>query len=133
MSNIQKGELAFTAGGTSYTLHFSVNALCVLEGATRMNASAIAAMLSDPAQVGMTTIRTLFRCGLSDRHPELGDIEVGRIMTEIGTTEAMRLVGEAFGLAFPAAEDGEEDAGPPRAPTAGTAATAPARGTGSIN
>ena len=128
MSNRQKGELPFTVDGKSYTLHFSVNALCALESATGLKVMAISEAMSDPAQISMITMRSLFRSGLSDHHPELSDIDAGKIMTALGQAQAMDLVSIAFSLAFPVKADDVAD--PPLQPTAGTAATAPDRGPG---
>ncbi|HAF38067.1 MAG TPA: hypothetical protein DCG72_03700 [Gammaproteobacteria bacterium] len=101
MPNKQKGELKFVAGGRHYTLRFSTNALCVLEDATGVGALAVAAQLNDPEKMEFRVLRSMFRAGLSDSHPDMDDTEAGEIMTALGFDKVMPLIGEAFELMFP--------------------------------
>ncbi len=130
MSNPHKGELSFATGGKTFTFVFSINAVCALEDELGMGVNAIAAMLSDPKQMRLGLMRSLFRCGLSDNHPDVDDAEAGRLMSALGAADAMRLVGDAFRLAFPAEE---HDSVPPQQPTSATVTTSHPRGNGSIS
>lgn len=99
MANKHRGEVALG----DYTLSFSVNAICDLESALGESVTAIAARLSDPAGVSVSTLRSLLWAGLQDNH-SVSLKEAGKIMTDAGIAEAAEKVGEAFTLAFPADE-----------------------------
>jgi hypothetical protein len=101
-SNPRKGEVEFTLGEKSYTLLFSINALCVLE--ERMGGGSfveLANAMRDPDKVGLSTLRTLFWSGLYERHEELTEKEAGQLMHDLGLVEASNLVMKAFTLSFP--------------------------------
>jgi Phage tail tube protein, GTA-gp10 len=105
------GEVRFEADGRVWVLAYSVNALIEIEQALGVGVAEIAAMFADPGKLRLGTLRTVFRCGLVDHHPEVGDGAAGRIMTALGLKEASDLVGRAMAAAFPPAETSEA-AGP---------------------
>jgi hypothetical protein len=102
MANKLKGEVGFEADGQSYTLVFSVNALCELEDKLGASVSDIGGLLTRGKR--FSTIRTVFWAGLVDHHPDLALKDAGRIITAIGIEQADALIGEAFGLTFPEAK-----------------------------
>lgn len=102
MSNPTKGEVGFDADGKRWTLVYSVNALCALEDKLGAGAMMVAEQMANSSNLRIATVRTLFWCGLRDHHPELTEADAGDIMTDIGITDAVDLVGKAFAAAFPA-------------------------------
>lgn len=110
MANRVKGEISFEAEGKTWTLVFSVNALCELEAATGKTVAAIAAEAGDPERMSLGLLRSMVWAGLTDRHG--GEVDVkraGALMTAIGAQAVGEKVGEAFSLAFPATKGGEPD------------------------
>lgn len=103
MANPVKGEVAFEAAGKTYTLSYSVNALCALEEAAGEGVTQIAARMGDPQGLRLAMVRSLFWAGLRDHHPEVTVEECGRLMDGVGLDKAGELVGRAFVLAFPQA------------------------------
>lgn len=101
MANPHRGEVAFDAGGITYTLSYSVNALCELESELGDGVTQVAEMMSDPDKMRMTSARAVFCVGLHDHHPDVTREEAGTLMTEIGLVKAIGLIAEAFALAFP--------------------------------
>lgn len=100
MANPHKGEVAFEANGETYKLVFDFNAICELEDALGVSASAIGEAIGDK----LSNLRTVFRIGLS-RHHNLSDPETGDILTDIGGEKAGELIGQAFSLSFPSADE----------------------------
>jgi len=127
MANPHKGETGFDAGGVSYTLRFSVDAICALEEIAGKGVVAIAADLSDPERVSMSLLRKVLWAGLRQHHAELDLQAAGElILAAGGLVAAMGLIGKALSAAFP--EGG--DPPPPPPPQAAAAPAAAAAGTG---
>lgn len=99
MANKLRGEVGFEADGKSYTLAFSINALCQMEDRIGVSVADVGTALSGKRRY--STLRSLFWCALCDYHPGLTEQDAGRIMAAIGTNKADALVAEAFKLAFP--------------------------------
>lgn len=104
MGNPTRGTVTFEADGTTYSLSYSVNALCELEEAAGEGVTQIAARMSDPQGLRLAMVRNLFWAGLRDHHPEVTVAETGRLMDAVGMSAAGELVARAFVLAFPQAE-----------------------------
>lgn len=119
MANSQRGEVAFLAGDSSYTLSFSINALCELEDALGDGVNAIAAQLGNPGAVRIKTLRAVLWAGLLDHHDGLSIDDAGRVMTEAGIPATMAAIGKAFAAAFPDAKP-DAKANGSRPPKAGT-------------
>lgn len=117
MSNV-RGIVKFEAGGSTYSLQYSINALVALEEDLGVTVAEIGTKLSgkDGKQVGLKDMRTLFRCGLIEHWPD-GEPTVkqaGSLMTDVGLGPVAELIGEAFAAAFPDAVE-VVDAGPAKA------------------
>lgn len=102
MANRQRGEVGFEADGQSYTLAFSINALCELEDAMKMEIENIGEKF-DGGTVSMRDLRLMVWAGLSDHH-DVDLKEAGRITQAVGLTQMAELVVSAFRLTFPQAE-----------------------------
>ncbi|MEO1067397.1 MAG: GTA-gp10 family protein [Pseudomonadota bacterium] len=111
MANKEKGEIVIDASDAAFTLRFSANALCDLEAEVGASAVALANELSDEDNISITTLRAMFWAGLRDSHPDISVDDAGRIMTELGITEASAKIGEAFVAAFPASDDDGSSSG----------------------
>lgn len=130
MANKQRGQLGFEIDVDGehepqrFVFAFTTNALCAIEEEFELdNISDLSAVLG--GKPSLRKVRTLFRLGLTDCHPNMTDMEAGSIMEAIGGLEpSLEMVMRAIETAFPeAAKSGS--AGPRKA-----AGTAPARGTG---
>lgn len=110
MGNRQKGEVEFESGGKTYTLAFSINALCSLEEEMGMGVAEVGKLMQDPAKVRLSNARMMFRIGLSDHHPDIDTNQAGALMTALTLPKAMELMGNAFIAAFP--EDGKANSRP---------------------
>ena len=103
MANPHKGELAFKHGEKTFTMSFSINALCELEDQLAAPMADIMTKATDPASMSIKTIRAVFWAGLRDHHPDLTTKDAGDLMTAMGQLQALELVGRAITLAFPEA------------------------------
>lgn len=103
MANQDRGEVSFDAAGETWTLHFSVDAICHVEDAVGRSFTAIAIdMQNKPDSVGMKTVRALMWGGLRDRHPDITLVAAGELIPHIGgMVGAIEKIGEAFKRAFP--------------------------------
>lgn len=137
MANRVKGERSLKALDQEWTLHFSTNALCELEDALEMSALVLAQKWGSLQQAlapagggeinmealpGFKEIRTFFRCGLSDHHPDVDDKTAGEIMDAVGLGESFVMILECLAASFP--DVGEADGGnPPKGGSRGTGKT----------
>jgi len=124
-NNTHRGQLGFEVDDQKWVFAFTTNALCAVEEAFGLDdISQLENVLS--AKPSLRTIRTLFRIGLTDCHPEMTDHEAGGIMEAVGGLEhALELIMRAVETAFPgAAKDGAAD------PRQAAPKTTGARGTG---
>lgn len=103
MANPHRGEVSFDVAGKTYTLSYSINALCELEEAADLSVNQVAALFDKPDRIRLTQARLLFWAGLRDHHPEVTVIEAGALMNDFGVIDALGLVAQAFASAFPEA------------------------------
>jgi hypothetical protein len=117
MGNPVKGEVSFEADAKTFTLVFDFNAICELEDAFDADINSIGELIGTKA----SSVRKVFRVGLSRRHPDLTEMEAGDIISVIGPAEAGVLIQKAFALSFPPAEAANGTTRPPKkASRAGT-------------
>ncbi|MEP6827917.1 MAG: hypothetical protein ABJA10_07565 [Aestuariivirga sp.] len=100
MANENRGEVALVLGEATYTLLFSVNALCNLED--RMGKPINEILSSMGENTGLKMLRSLLQCGLSQRHPEITEAIAGDLLSFGNTQVVTAKIGEALALAFPA-------------------------------
>ncbi|TDX72599.1 hypothetical protein EDE05_12820 [Neorhizobium sp. R1-B] len=106
MTNSQRGSVALQAGGTAYTISFSINALCELEDVFGMPPSKVSSLFEDEEKTSMKDIRKLIMVSLHDHHPDVDENRAGVIGTAAGIGVTMEAIGKAFSLAFPEAKAG---------------------------
>jgi hypothetical protein len=98
---------SFTAGDKTYTMIFSINALCELENDFEDPVAEFNRIMSGDVKKRLQTTRKIFRAGLSDYHPEMTEKQAGLLMTALGQ-QAFVIMADAFTLAF------SESAGSPK-------------------
>lgn len=99
-------DVNFEANGKQWRLRFDMNALVRAEES--LGKPVASAFPADGTMPGFLALRKLFWAGMGGK---LTPDAVGDIMTEVGLTEAFRLVSEALFAAFPAAKPGEDAPG----------------------
>ena len=113
MANKERGEVAFEAGDKTYTLRFSIDAMCQMEEATGKGVVAITQEFADPGKIRMATARAALWAALHEAHPELTLKDAGELIPAGGGLQVvLQKVSEAILLAFPKAEG---NARPPKA------------------
>jgi hypothetical protein len=101
MGNIHRGDIEFTVDKKVYTLRYSINAMCDLEERLGQSVVEVGTLMSDPAKLSMSVIRSIFWAGLRDHHEAITETEAGRIMSALGIVEASQMIAKAFASAFP--------------------------------
>lgn len=104
MANPYRGVVELQAGGETYRLSFSVNALCELEEQLDKPVAEIIASIQNPEQLRISSVRALIWAALRDHHDQLTIKDAGQITTDAGFQVAVAKVGEAIRLAFPEAK-----------------------------
>ena len=122
MANPIKGEVEFEADGVTYTLRFTVDAMCRLEEETGKLFQELAADLADPKRIGISRVRQVFWACLQDRHEGVTLKEAGELIAKAGgMAGAVDLISLAMVRAFP-----QEAKGTARPPKPGRVRTGPA-------
>lgn len=105
MGNPHKGEVELKAGDSTYTLRYSIDAICRLEAQIGKPFGKIAMDMTDDNTASVTLARALLHAALFDRHPEITVEKAGELISECGGVVAvMNKVSEAIVLAFPPQE-----------------------------
>ena len=107
MANSIKGEVAFKADGTDYTLVFDFNAIVAIEEDLDVKMDDLGEVMGAKA----SAFRKVFQIGLR-RHHDVSVEEAGDIITAVGAGDAGQLVAKAFKAAFPDTEVGNSTARP---------------------
>lgn len=111
MANKSRGEVAFEAGGKTYTLRLSVNAIAEIEDLLGgLGIAEITASLAKSPKLG--TLRALVWGGLRQHHPDLSLFDAGDIIGDVGVTRTSEIIGESLAAAFPEATEGDNHPSP---------------------
>jgi hypothetical protein len=113
MGNPLRGEAAFTAGATPYTLVFDVNVFCELEADTGLALNELVATIQ--GSPSFTLLRAVFCAGLQAKHPATTKAQAGTIMSDAGIEEMTGALRRALAMAMPKEVKGDA-ARPPRSP-----------------
>lgn len=128
MANPHKGEVAFKAGDATYTLRFSIDALCSLEDITGKGIIALSNELSNAERLSVTLLRQVLWAGLQEHHKGLDLKEAGELIAAAGGVVAMvEIIARAFEATFPE-KKGDGVAHPPKAGQPGTGPRSSVRG-----
>lgn len=105
-SNPHKGEVSFElVSGETYTLQFTIDAICTLEELLDKSSMDIFTLLAR-GRIGV--LRAAMWAGLQTQHPKVTVREAGELIPHIkGDQKALQLVTRAMNLAFGEAEPGE--------------------------
>jgi len=95
---------SFDFSEKTYTMIYSINALCELENDFDDVFAEVDGLLQGTTKKRTTVLRKVFRAGLSDHHPEMTEKQAGVLMTAMGFHVALMKVAEAFKLAFAVSE-----------------------------
>lgn len=127
MANKHKGELSFVSDGKTYTLSFTINALCELDEALGID-NALSVLIAN-GNATLKQHRTMFFVALHHHHPEIENEKQAADLVTFG--QMMKLLTEAIMLANPPDESNapapKDQGRPPRHPPNGGRAE---RGTG---
>ena len=112
MANAVKGEVTLEAGGETYRLAYTTNAMCELEDATGEPLGKIVEQLGDDANPpGVKTLRLLLWGALIEHQEDMTIKQTGRICDDIGMSAVGDVIGKALQAAFPdAASSGKTQA-----------------------
>lgn len=98
------------AGGKTYSLAFSMRAMCALEDALDRPATGVLAEMvaaaGEPTTMRMKTLRTMLWAMLRDNHPEIDDEGASDIASAAGAMVTLGAVMAAAAGAFPAPKKG---------------------------
>lgn len=110
MANRERGEVALEAGGKTYILRLSYNAIADIEDLMDKGIDEISAMLRDPKDFRISTWRAVLWGALHEMQPDVDLLGAGEIMGKAGVAAVVAKLGEAMTLAFP-----EHEENPPKA------------------
>ena len=96
MANPHRGEVSLLAGGKTYTLAYTINAVCELEAMLGRSLPEIVADMSH-----MNVLRAVLWAGLRRHHKNLTVEDAGDLMDVAGVHEVVAAVKEAVTQAFP--------------------------------
>src|SRR5262245_35215807 len=106
MANPHRGEFEFTAAGKAYKLHYDNNEFVELEEMLDRGVVGIFLEMqqwqTDPNKIRLKWVRALLWAGLRKHHAGVDIRAAGDLIGEVGGVgEAVRIIGEALGKAFP--------------------------------
>lgn len=100
MSNRTLGRVEFRAGDTTLALHYTINALCLLEEQLGEDADLMKIIGGLGTAPSLTKIRLLFWAGLRGAAPATTVEDAGTVIDAIGLQRAAELVAHAMSAAF---------------------------------
>lgn len=119
MANKARGEIGVEVGGKHYTLRPTFDSLCELEDLLDLELDQLLIAINHGR---LSSIRTVVWALLQDEHAEEFKAlrDAGKFIERVGVDKMVGLLGELFGINFPAQEAGTSTANPPKARRAGT-------------
>ena len=117
MANKIRGEVDFEAGGKTYTLKMSTNAICQIEDLSGKSINEFSQGLFDPALFRIANLRLIFfACLLGGKSEVASLLDAGEILDAVGFEDGGVLIRTAYQRAFPTPEEGDgEDSGKQKA------------------
>jgi hypothetical protein len=120
VANKHKGEIEFEAGGKTYKLSFSANAMCELEDVIGMDIDALIKKFNDKEPIRLAVMRKIFWQGLLDHQPDMSLDDTKLVLKNLNPPDMARLIGEAVMASMPAVPtddkklaEGQGEANPP--------------------
>lgn len=114
MANKQRGHVSMTVGDETYTLAFTMNAMCELEDVFGQPFQQIADTLGGGAMPKIGDLRKLLWGALTEFNDGFDECDpptlrrVGVLANDFGLVATMEKIGEAFEAAFPPADQAEK-------------------------
>jgi hypothetical protein len=125
MSNSHLGKIDVRVDDKIWSLKFSINALCALEGELGSGQAVdIQRLIGESPSV--STLRTLFWAALQEHHAGVSKEDAGRLMNALGLLRSTEIVTQVLLAAFGDMAKMQGDTGP----LAGTGAARPLAATG---
>lgn len=104
-ANPHRGSVEFEIEGKTYTLRYSINAICVLEERAGRTLLQLAEDLKDITTLRMATIRDVLYAGLIEHHPEITVAAAGELIIAAGgAIKVVAKFSDAMAAAYPAPE-----------------------------
>ena len=120
MANPQRGQFDFEAGGTAYTLRYSIDALCALEERFDKNIANLALEISDFDKIRLATVRAVLWAGLTEHQPDMTEHDCNAIFEALGLMPVAEIVLRGVEASFPKRGEEAAPANPPiKAPPPG--------------
>lgn len=102
MANREHGEVDFEADGKTYTLRLDVNAMIQAQAAAGIKDDMeFWGIISLKLAYSLVLLRALVGRGLKASEPKISDVEVGDLITRLGTYRTVEIVSEALRWALP--------------------------------
>jgi len=136
IANPLKGEVSLEApSGETYVLVLNANTLAALHEAWNLDDINDVLERVNRSARNMRDLRTVFWCSLQKHHPQLSEMEVGELLTEIAMADVSAKVVEAFAKSFGARKGRRANgaAGPRKGGSDGASGTSSSSGAGSPN
>ncbi len=113
MANPERGEVAIQAGGQTYTLKFSTNAICEAES---VSGKSFGELCLEIQKADFRAMRALLWAGLRPAHKDVTLDMAGDILDEVEPLEIREKLDKAIELSYPkTAKVGEATTRPPKA------------------
>lgn len=127
MANPIRGEVDLVAGGETYRLRLSINAIIEVETLLDVTIMQVADMFSSLQTVKAGNLRAVLWAALQENHPDIDLLGAGDIMALVGLPVIAAKLGESLQAAFPKPE-GKKSPSPARGPRGtGKASSSPTR------
>ncbi len=115
-ANPLKGEVSRVIDGETFTLVFSIDALCAVEERFDKGIAQLAVIIARTQR--LSVVRALLHAGLAAHHPTLTEVAAGELIRELKIEPACAWIADGLKAAFgPGDKDGgaaaETPAGPP--------------------
>lgn len=109
MANPHKGEVLLQAGGTTYTLQLSINAIAEIEGLLDIGFSELVSRLGAGEHFRLGTLRVVVWGALRKHHKGLSLDDAGEIVGEAGIGATTEAISRSIALGFPEFAAGSEN------------------------
>jgi hypothetical protein len=125
MSNAHKGEVSLPVGGETYTLRYSYDSLCALEGITDRGffelAAEMAGLAQEPGKFRLGTLRAVLWAALREHHKGITLQQAGELIPAAGgVVVIVEKINEALTRAWPEMAKETSEPHPPNPPEGGS-------------
>jgi len=111
-----QGDVTLKAGGDTYTIRMSMNAICDIEEESGRSFSEVTDEMSAKTKVSVRLTRLLLWGGLQEHHEGMTIKGAGVVLEAAGLPDTISAVGKAIGAAFGSGDDKPKAKGKDEAP-----------------